>query len=225
MVEVKDALTGETKTDEKGRPIYRPMTEEELAALPEEDWRRYPDNTEWGLGWLPFGGYCSIAGMVDETKASTDLPSEPQSWEFRSKPAWQRLLIIIGGILMNFIGAIVIFTMLLWHYGQDTLPLKNIHTGFYYSEVLQQEGFEQQDKILTINGVEPTDLSEVVQKIVIEGQRDVQVLRGTDTIMLHMSEDLGTRYLAIQNEFDKQEREKQRAESRVMCLSQSISHS
>ena len=130
MVEVKDALTGETKTDEKGRPIYRPMTEEELAALPEEDWRRYPDNTEWGLGWLPFGGYCSIAGMVDETKASTDLPSEPQSWEFRSKPAWQRLLIIIGGILMNFIGAIVIFTMLLWHYGQDTLPLKNIHTGF-----------------------------------------------------------------------------------------------
>ena len=212
MVEVEDALTGETKTDEKGRPIYRPMTEEELAALPEEDWRRYPDNTEWGLGWLPFGGYCSIAGMVDETKASTDLPSEPQSWEFRSKPAWQRLLIIIGGILMNFIGAIVIFTMLLWNYGQDTLPLKNIHTGFYYSEVLQQEGFEQQDKILAINGVEPTDLSEVVQKIVIEGQRDVQVLRGTDTIMLHMSEDLGTRYLAIQNEFDKQEREKQRAD-------------
>lgn len=202
----------EVKKDEKGLPVYRPMTEAELNALPEDDWRRYPDNTEWGIGWLPFGGYCSIAGMVDETKASTDLPSEPQPWEFRSKAAWQRLLIIIGGILVNFVGAIVIFTMLLWQYGQDTLPLKNVHTGLYFSEVLQQEGFEQQDKILSIDGVEPTDLSAIVQQLIIEGKRDVLVLRGQDTVALQMSADLGTRYLALQNEFDKQEREKERVD-------------
>ena len=64
-VPVLDAM-GNEKKDEKGNVIYRPMTDEELAALPEEDWRRYPDNTEWGIGWVPFGGYCAIAGMVDE---------------------------------------------------------------------------------------------------------------------------------------------------------------
>ncbi len=179
---------------------------------PEDDWRRYPDATEWGIGWLPFGGYCAIAGMVDETKSADQLASEPQEWEFRSKPAWQRLLIIMGGILVNFIGAIVIFTALLWHYGQDTLPLRNVTTGLYYSELLQQEGFHQQDKIIAVNGVEPQELSDVVQAIIIEGKRDVTVLRGSDTLHLRMSEDLGTRYLALQNEHDRVEREKARAD-------------
>lgn len=178
----------------------------------DEEWSKYPDNTEWGIGWLPFGGYCAIGGMVDETHKSEDLAAEPQPWEFRSKPAWQRMLIILGGILMNFIGAIVIFSMLLWHWGQDKLPLKNVTTGLYYSEILQAEGFRQQDKILSINGVEPQDLQDVVQAIIIEGQRDVLVLRGTDTVALTMSEDLGTRYLAQQNAFDKIEREKKRAD-------------
>ena len=178
----------------------------------DKEWDAHTENTEWGIGWLPFGGYCAIAGMVDETHKTDDLGSEPQEWEFRSKPAWQRLLIILGGILVNFIGALVIFTMLLWHWGQDTLPLRNVTDGLYYSEVLQGEGFQQQDRILTINGAEPEYLSDVVQAIIIEGKRDVVVLRGADTVALTMSEDLGTRYLALQNEFDKAEREKKRAD-------------
>ena len=183
-----------------------------LAKNEDEEWAKYPDNTEWGIGWLPFGGYCAIGGMVDETHKSEDLAAEPQPWEFRSKPAWQRLLIILGGILVNFIGALVIFTMLLWHWGQDTLPLRNIDTGFYYSELLLNEGFEQQDKILFVDGQEPEDLSEVIQSVIIEGKKEVTVLRGTDTLVLTMSDDLGTRYLAQQNAFDKVEREKKRAD-------------
>ena len=178
----------------------------------DEEWDKHPENTEWGIGWLPFGGYCAISGMVDETHSTDDLAAEPQDWEFRSKPAWQRLLIILGGILVNFVGALVIFSMLIWHYGTDTVPLRNITTGFYYSELLQQEGFRQQDKILTINGREPESRMEVVQALILEGQRDVVVLRGDDTVALHMSEDLGTRYLAVQNDFDKREREKARAD-------------
>ena len=178
----------------------------------DQDWNQHPENTEWGIGWLPFGGYCAIAGMVDETHSTDDLAKEPQQWEFRSKPAWQRLLIILGGILVNFVGALVIFSMLLWHWGQDTLPLRNVTTGLYYSEIMQAEGFEQQDKILTIDGVEPQELSDVVQAIIIEGKRDVIVLRGKDTIRLSLSDDLGTRYLAQQNAFDKAEREKHRAD-------------
>lgn len=183
-----------------------------FASNEDQDWNQHPENTEWGIGWLPFGGYCAIAGMVDETHSTDDLAKEPQQWEFRSKLAWQRLLIILGGILVNFVGALVIFSMLLWHWGQDTLPLRNVTTGLYYSEIMQAEGFEQQDKILTIDGVEPQELSDVVQAVIIEGKRDVIVLRGKDTIRLSLSDDLGTRYLAQQNAFDKAEREKHRAD-------------
>jgi regulator of sigma E protease len=178
----------------------------------DEEWAKHPETTEWGIGWLPLGGYCAIAGMVDETHSTDDLAAEPQPWEFRTKPAWQRLLIILGGILVNFIGALVIFTLLLWHWGQDTLPLRNVTNGLYYSLIMEDEGFQQQDKILTINGEEPELLSDVVQAIIIEGKRDVVVLRGNDTVALTMSEDLGKRYLALQNEFDKGEREKKRAD-------------
>ena len=178
----------------------------------DEEWAKHPENTEWGIGWLPFGGYCAIGGMIDETHSKEDLSAEPQEWEFRSKPAWQRLLIILGGILVNFIGAIVIFIMLLWHWGESTLPLRNVTTGLYYSEIMQVEGFEQQDKILFINGEEPETLSDAVQSMIIEGKRNVTVLRGTDTIQLVLSEDLGTRYLAQQNAFDKIERAKARSD-------------
>ena len=183
-----------------------------FASNEDQGWNQHPENTEWGIGWLPFGGYCAIAGMVDETHSTDDLAKEPQQWEFRSKPAWQRLLIILGGILVNFVGALVIFSMLLWHWGQDTLPLRNVTTGLYYSEIMQAEGFEQQDKILTIDGVEPQELSDVVQAVIIEGKRDVIVLRGKDTVRLSLSDNLGTRYLAQQNAFDKAEREKHRAD-------------
>lgn len=183
-----------------------------LAPNEDEEWDKHPENTEWGIGWLPFGGYCAIAGMVDETHSTEDLASKPQEWEFRSKPAWQRMLIILGGILVNFVGALVIFTMLLWHWGQDTLPLRNIDTGLYYSQIMVDEGFEQQDKILFVDGVEPETLTDFVQGIIIEGKRNVTVLRGTDTVQLALSEDLGTRYLAQQNAFDKIEREKKRAD-------------
>ena len=179
----------------------------------DEEWDKHPETTEWGIGWLPFGGYCAIAGMVDETHSVDDLAAEPQEWEFRSKPAWQRLLIILGGILVNFIGALVIFTMLLWHWGQDSLPLRNVNTGLYYSEIMLNEGFEQQDRIVAIDGVEPETLSDAVQAIIIEGKKNVTVLRGQDTVQLVMSEDLGTRYLAKQNAFDKLEREKKREDS------------
>ncbi len=184
-----------------------------FAANEDKVWEQHPETTEWGIGWLPFGGYCAIAGMVDETHSTEDLAKEPEEWEFRAKPAWQRLLIILGGILVNFIGAIVIFILLLWNWGQDTLPLRNINSGFYYSELLQNEGFQQRDKILTINGNEPEDLGDFVQQLIIEGKRDVVVLRGADTVSLTMSEDLGTRYLALQNDFDRAERDKHRADN------------
>ena len=208
VTEQIDPLTNQPKKDDKGNVLYRPMTDEEINALPEGDWRRDPDNTEWGIGWVPFGGYCSIAGMVDETKAATDLPSEPQPWEFRSKKAWQRLLIILGGILVNFVAALLMFGAILYHWGEDSLPLKKINHGLYYSQIFVNEGFQQRDIILTIDGKEPRVLNDVLISLVFEGKREVVVLRGSDTIRLQMSEDFGKRFLAAANGADRKEREK-----------------
>lgn len=177
----------------------------------DDEWAKHPDNTEWGIGWIPFGGYCAIAGMVDETHSSEDMAkSKPQPWEFRSKNVWQRFCIIIGGILVNFVAALLIFGLLTFHYGTDSLPLHNVESGLYYSEIMQDEGFEQHDKILAINGEEPQDLADAVQWIILEGRRNVLVQRGEDTLTLVMSEDLGKRFLALQNEHDRIEREKAR---------------
>lgn len=178
----------------------------------DEEWDKHTETTEWGIGWLPLGGYCAIAGMVDETHSTDDLASEPQEWEFRSKPAWQRMLIIMGGILVNFLGAMVIFIIMTWHWGTETLPLRNATEGLYFSQLLLDEGFQQRDKILTIDGEEPEYKSDIIQSLILEGKRDVQVLRGGDTVALTMSEDLGQRLLAYQNSYDRAEREKKRAD-------------
>ncbi len=198
MVPRTDEFGNEMK-DEKDRPLYRPMTEAELQALPEEDWRRYPDCTEWGLGWLPLGGYCSIAGMVDETKAAGDLPSEPQPWEYRAKPTWQRLPIIVGGVLVNFIAALLIYGMILFTWGQEYMPIENATYGLQFSPVMVEAGFEQGDKIITIDGKTPQDKADVVEWLLVEGDREVKVQRDSTIVTLTMPEDLGQLALASGN--------------------------
>lgn len=179
----------------------------------EDEWAKHPENTEWGIGWIPFGGYCAIAGMVDETHSSEEIAKKTaEPWEFRSKNVWQRMLIILGGILVNFVAALVIFSLLMFTHGTDSLPLRNVDTGLYYSQILQDEGFQQHDKIIAVDGQEPEDLTDVVQWIILEGRKNVTVLRGTDSIGLVMSDDLGNRFLAEQNDFARAERDKKRAD-------------
>ena len=133
-----------------------------------EEFAEHPDKTEWGLGWLPFGGYCSIAGMIDESNTSADsLASEPQSWEYRSKKAWQRLLIVFCGVLMNFIGAIVIFAGILFTWGKETLPLQNVTQGYDYVEVALKGGFQNGDIITKVEGKEVHQLSDALEQILL----------------------------------------------------------
>lgn len=119
-----------------------------------EEWSEDADSTEWGLGWIPLGGYCAIAGMIDETKTADDLPSEPQPWEYRSKKAWQRLLIISGGVIMNFVLAVVIFSMMLFAWGDTYLPLKNVKQGMVFSEAAKEAGFKDGDILVSADGDE-----------------------------------------------------------------------
>ena len=120
-----------------------------------EDWKNYPENTEWGIGWLPLGGYCSINGMVDETTKADQLSAEPQPWEFRAKPAWQRLFIIIGGVLMNFITALIIYVGVMYHYGNEYVPVTEATYGLQFTESAKNIGFQNGDKIISVDGKVP----------------------------------------------------------------------
>lgn len=145
---------------------------------PEEEWEyKDPDNTLWGIGWLPLGGYCDIAGMVDETKSDKDLASEPQPWEYRTKPTWQRLLIISGGVLVNFVSALIIYTCIFAHWGKDELPLQNATYGYEYHQILLDEGFQNGDIIYAIDGVKQTDLASAQQSLLLDNAKTVTVRR------------------------------------------------
>lgn len=148
-----------------------------------EEFSSHPEKTEWGIGWLPLGGYCSIAGMIDESNTSADsLASEPRPWEYRSKKAWQRLLIVLGGVLMNFVGAIVIFAAILYTWGTETLPIRNVTQGYDYTEVALRNGFRNGDIVTAIDGKEVKELSEVVTQVLLDGSQKVSIIReGRDT--------------------------------------------
>lgn len=109
-------------------------------------------DTEYGIGWLPLGGYVKIAGMIDESMDKEAMKKPPKSWEFRSKPAWQRLLVMVSGVIMNLILGIIIFSVILLHFEKKYLPNDQITDGIYAYEIGRSIGFQSGDKILTIDG-------------------------------------------------------------------------
>ncbi|MBC8455583.1 MAG: RIP metalloprotease RseP [Flavobacteriales bacterium] len=111
--------------------------------------------TVYGIGWLPLGGYVKIAGMIDESMDTEQMAKEPQPWEFRSKPGWQRLIIMLGGVIVNFILSLIIFIGLAYNYGTKEIPLDSIKDGFLIeSPILKDIGFQTGDNIIAVNGKE-----------------------------------------------------------------------
>ena len=99
--------------------------------------------TEWGIGWLPLGGYVKIAGMIDESMDKEQMAKPPQPWEFRSKPSWQRLIVMLGGVTINFILAIIIYIGLAYSYGSSSISLDSIKDGYLINNpILLQSGFK-----------------------------------------------------------------------------------
>ena len=145
------------------------------------------DNTLWGLGWIPLGGYCDIAGMIDETKDAKDLEAEPQPWEYRTKPAWQRLFIISGGVLVNFITALLLSTALLAHWGEDEVPMHAATFGYQYHQSLLDEGFQNGDIIQAIDGNSFDEFTAVNKALILDNPKEVTVLRGDSLVTLTMS--------------------------------------
>ena len=110
-------------------------------------------DTVYGIGWIPLGGYVKISGMIDESMDTEQMALPPQPWEFRSKPAWQRLIIMLGGVFVNFVLGIFIYIMLMWGYGERYLPNDNVKDGIWVENKLAENlGLQTGDKILTVDG-------------------------------------------------------------------------
>lgn len=134
--------------------------------------------TEYGIGWLPLGGYVKIAGMIDESMDTEQLAKPAEPWEFRAKPAWQRLLIMLGGVLVNFISAPIIFWMILFVWGESYLPMNEAKFGLQYHEVMREAGFQDGDKILSINGEAVDTYKQIANAILFEDACTVSIEHG-----------------------------------------------
>jgi len=116
-------------------------------------------DTQYGVGWLPLGGYCKIAGMIDESFDTEQMKQPEQPWEFRAKPAWQRLLIMIGGVLVNFLLALFIYSMILFHWGDTYIPVKDMSLGMKFNTEAKALGFEDGDILIGTDKGEFKDFS------------------------------------------------------------------
>ena len=145
-------------------------------------------DTEYGLGWLPLGGYVKISGMIDESMDKEQLKKPPQPYEFRSKPSWQRLIIMLGGVMVNLIIGILIYSFVLLAWGEKYLPNENLTDGIWCIDSLALDiGLENGDKIISINGEQPDRYSDILGKLIFGG--NVQVLRNDREINIDIPED------------------------------------
>ncbi|WP_298237405.1 RIP metalloprotease RseP [uncultured Algibacter sp.] len=144
--------------------------------------------TVYGIGWLPLGGYVKIAGMIDESMDTEQMAQEPQPWEFRSKPAWQRLIIMLGGVTVNFLLAILIYVGMSYFYGDRFLPNENIKDGLLIeSTVANKAGLLTGDKILAVDGDEIENFSEIPEKVLFGSE--VTIERNGNQSTVKMPED------------------------------------
>ena len=143
--------------------------------------------TEYGMGWLPLGGYVQIAGMVDETQSSEDLNHPVEPWEFRAKPAWQRLLIMVGGVMMNFLLALFIYSMTLFIWGDQYVSLQDMTHGMEFNEHAEEIGFRDGDILLSADD-QPLQRFNVDMLRAITEARVVKVNRGGQEVEIFMPE-------------------------------------
>ena len=133
--------------------------------------------TEYGIGWFPLGGYVKIAGMVDESMDKEQLSKPPEPWEYRSKPAWQRLIIIMGGITVNFFLGMIIFIFVLFIWGEEYLPAQNVKYGIACDSAALKAGLQNGDKIISIDGKIIDDFSSVNRELLLGDPKQILVER------------------------------------------------
>ena len=144
--------------------------------------------TEYGIGWLPLGGYCKIAGMIDESMDLEGMKREPQPWEFRTHPAWQRLLVMAGGVVNNFIFAVLAFVVIVYAWGTSYIP--NDGNAVYVNALAEEMGFRTGDRILSFDDYAPEDFSMLQIDLARRNVRKATVLREGDTLDVYIDQSL-----------------------------------
>lgn len=156
--------------------------------------------TEFGIGWLPLGGYCKIAGMVDESMDLESLKGEPQKWEFRTHPAWQRMLVMAGGILNNLLFAILAFIVIMAIWGSAFIP--NDGNRIYVNELAYEMGFRSGDEILAFDDYHPSDFNRLQADLARRNVHKATVLRGADTVNIYIDRAMIGDVISVPNMFD-----------------------
>jgi regulator of sigma E protease len=147
--------------------------------------------TEYGIGWLPLGGYVKISGMVDESMDKEQMAKPAQPWEFRAKPAWQRLIIMIGGVVVNVIVGIVIYSVILFTWGKEVVPSENASYGVHCNPLMYHYGFRDGDKILALDGVKPESFQDINKSLILDDPRAVTIERYGEEMTIALPEDFG----------------------------------
>ncbi len=146
--------------------------------------------TEYGIGWLPLGGYVKIAGMIDESMDTEQMKQPPQPWEFRSKPAWQRLIVMLGGVTVNILLAIAIYIVMLSAIGEQYLPTASVKYGITVDSLAYRMGLRNGDKIISIDHNPVEDFASIPRVIILEEAKNIQVMREGSQVDISLPENL-----------------------------------
>lgn len=141
-------------------------------------------DTEWGIGSIPLGGFCKISGMIDESMDKEAMAQEPKPWEYRTKPAWQRLLVIAGGVMFNFIFAMLLYSAILFTWGEEYLKNEDAVYGIQTNSLSAEIGFRDGDRIISFDDVVPENFAELQVELVRSQARTAKVLRDGDTVTI-----------------------------------------
>lgn len=144
--------------------------------------------TEYGIGWLPLGGYVKIAGMIDESMDTEQMKQPAQSWEFRAKPAWQRLLIMLGGVMVNVLLAFAIYIGILYTWGETYLPAKNVTYGVVCDSIFIDMGMQKGDMIVALDHKEVERFNNIIPEMILNHPKTIQVIRKGEKLTIEVPE-------------------------------------
>ena len=151
-------------------------------------WKKKIGETEYGIGWLPLGGYVKITGMVDESMDKEQMKKDPEPWEFRAKPAWQRLIIITGGVIVNLILGMFIYAMIMYTWGSEKLPVENAKYGYQIDSLLLDMGFENGDVPILFGEEKPEYFSDIAKTLILSDGSKVEVIRDGKNVSFNLPE-------------------------------------
>jgi regulator of sigma E protease len=157
-------------------------------------------DTEWGLGWFPMGGYVQINGMIDESMDKETMAQPEQPWEFRSKPAWQRLIVMLGGVFVNIVLGVLIYWFIMFKWGDAYIPTENLKYGIYADSIGQQMGLKTGDKIVNVEGVVVENFDAIAGQIILNNAHSIAIIRDSISMNVKIPEGIIGKLVHSKNE-------------------------